>query len=43
MSGTKPRTEKEFLSINGIGDNKLKRYGSIFLAEIQKYIDKKGV
>lgn len=41
MSGTKPRTEKEFLSINGIGDNKLKRYGSIFLAEIQKYIDKK--
>lgn len=43
MSGTKPRTEKEFLSINGIGDNKLKRYGSIFLAEIQKYIDKKGI
>ena len=43
MSGTKPKTEKEFLSINGVGDNKLKRYGSIFLAEIQKYIDEKGV
>lgn len=43
MSRTKPRNEKEFLSINGVGDNKLKRYGSMFLSEIEKYIDEKGV
>lgn len=43
MSDTKPKTEKEFLMINGVGDNKLKRYGSIFLSEIKNYIDEKGV
>lgn len=43
ISAVKPKNEKELLSINGIGDSKLKRYGSIFLAEIKKYVDEKSV
>lgn len=43
MASSKPKNESEFLAINGVGENKLKRYGSIFLSEIKKYIDEKGV
>ena len=43
ISAVKPKNERELLSINGIGDSKLKRYGSIFLAEIKKYVDEKSV
>lgn len=42
MSGTKPHNEHELLAINGVGEYKLEKYGSVFLAEIKKYIDEKG-
>lgn len=43
MSSVKPKNEKEFFAISGVGENKLKRYGSVFLAEIKKYVDEKGM
>lgn len=43
MSAAKPKNEKELILISGVGDSKLKKYGAMFLSEIKKYIDEKGV
>ncbi len=37
MSGYFPQTENALTRIHGVGEQKLKRYGKIFLAEIIKY------
>lgn len=37
LARIKPKTSKEFLAINGIGDTKLLRYGESFLQLIQQY------
>ncbi len=37
MSAKKPRNRTEFLGVNGVGENKCRRYGEQFLALIQKY------
>jgi len=37
MSKYYPNTEDKFLDINGVGRNKLEKYGDIFVKEIQKY------
>ncbi len=42
MSCIKPKNEREFLSINGVGERKLEKYAPAFLAEIRKYIEQKG-
>ena len=34
MSSERPSTEEEFLEINGVGQVKLERHGSIFLEAI---------
>ncbi|MBF2053908.1 MAG: DNA helicase RecQ [Candidatus Sericytochromatia bacterium] len=39
MAADKPRTEAELLQINGVGATKLERYGSAFLAEIQRFAE----
>lgn len=39
MSADKPVTEKELLAISGVGEQKLKKYGSAFIKEIKKYVD----
>lgn len=36
MASVLPRNEQEFLGINGVGDKKLKEFGTIFLAEIAR-------
>lgn len=33
-----PKTQEEFLSVNGVGARKAERYGRIFIAEIEKYV-----
>lgn len=38
MSLLKPKTNEEFLKINGVGQVKLSRYGELFMREIQKYV-----
>ena len=37
MAAAKPGTESEFLAIPGVGEAKLRRFGSLFLEEIRKY------
>jgi ATP-dependent DNA helicase RecQ len=37
MSKSKPRNERELLSITGVGEHKLRRYGAQFLAAIEEY------
>ena len=32
-----PVTPEEFLSVNGVGDNKLKQYGDRFISAIAEY------
>jgi len=39
MSKRKPLTEESFLSINGVGESKLEKYGEIFLSMIREYND----
>lgn len=36
MSARKPRNEAELLSVSGVGEQKLRRYGRLFLEEIRK-------
>lgn len=36
MSAKKPKTKKEFLAVNGVGENKCLKYGERFLAVIAK-------
>lgn len=38
MASDLPRTPREFLSITGVGENKLKKYGDAFLGEINNLI-----
>lgn len=40
MAETKPISEHQLLDISGVGEEKLKRYGKIFLDEIISYITK---
>lgn len=35
-----PKTNAEFLQINGVGEKKLERYGKIFIQEIVDYVDR---
>lgn len=37
IAATKPRTPSELLSVSGVGQAKLERYGEAFLAEIRAY------
>lgn len=38
-----PTTDEEFLRVSGVGENKLKLYGKMFLSVVKKYMpDKKG-
>ncbi|MDD2339439.1 MAG: DNA helicase RecQ [Methanosarcina sp.] len=37
MAAKFPRTSEEFHSITGVGEHKLKKYGAIFLEEIENY------
>ena len=39
MSKRKPLTEESFLSINGVGESKLEKYGEIFLSIIREHND----
>ena len=36
MAARKPQNEREFLDVNGVGENKCKKYGEAFLAVIKK-------
>lgn len=38
MASAKPTSDKEFLEINGVGQNKLKKYGKIFMEVIQQHV-----
>lgn len=42
MSKKKPKNERELLTINGVGNRKLERYGKAFLEEIKKYLTENG-
>jgi ATP-dependent DNA helicase RecQ len=37
MAKSKPRNEREILSITGVGDHKLRKYGAQFLAAIEEH------
>lgn len=37
MAKSRPRDERELLSITGVGEHKLRKYGSAFLATIREY------
>ncbi|MFT5037208.1 MAG: ATP-dependent DNA helicase RecQ [Candidatus Azotimanducaceae bacterium] len=37
MAQNKPKTDEAFLSINGVGDKKLKRFGEIFMDAVRGY------
>jgi ATP-dependent DNA helicase RecQ len=43
MSESMPTGEPEMLAITGVGEVKLRRYGSEFLDEIRQYLQEKGV
>jgi ATP-dependent DNA helicase RecQ len=43
LSKVSPTTEIELLSISGIGERKMKKYGVRFLQEIRKYNDENGI
>lgn len=38
MSAKKPTTTEEFLSVNGVGDAKLTRYGKVFIEAVKEYL-----
>ena len=38
MSAKKPTTAEEFLSVNGVGDAKLTRYGKVFIEAVKEYL-----
>lgn len=37
MAESKPNTDEEFLNINGVGDKKLKKFGTVFMDAIREY------
>ncbi len=39
MAKSFPSNDEELLMIKGVGQNKLQKYGDVFLAEIKQYID----
>ncbi|MCM1054575.1 MAG: DNA helicase RecQ [Bacteroides sp.] len=38
MAAKKPTTDEELLSVNGVGDAKLMRYGRVFIEAVKEYI-----
>jgi len=42
MAEVRPRNDMEMLSVSGIGEHKLQKYGRQFLSEIQWYLNEKG-
>ncbi|MBQ8095147.1 MAG: DNA helicase RecQ [Clostridia bacterium] len=42
MAKRKPRNRSEMLRVNGVGENKMRRYGETFLTTISFYVKKKG-
>jgi len=41
MSKICPQTQNAFVQIKGVGESKLRKYGDLFLAEINKYLEEK--
>lgn len=37
MASKRPRTDEEFLNINGVGDKKLARFGALFMGAIKEF------
>ena len=37
MCAKKPTSSQEFLEVNGVGENKLERYGEVFIKAIMEY------
>ena len=37
MCARMPRNDDEFLTVNGVGERKLERYGTLFLGEIAAF------
>jgi ATP-dependent DNA helicase RecQ len=42
MAKSRPTNERELLSVTGVGEHKLRRYGATFLAAIGAYLDRTG-
>ncbi len=42
MCVKQPVTEMAFLSVSGVGQRKLQKYGEAFMSKIREYLDKKG-
>lgn len=42
MSVKKPRTMQEFLNISGVGSRKAERYGRMFMAVVENYLNENG-
>ncbi len=38
MAAKRPQTHEAFLTVNGVGEHKLKKYGDVFLAAIENFI-----
>lgn len=43
MSKYYPLNKEALRSIKGVGDNKLQKYGEVFLAHISKYVEEQGI
>jgi ATP-dependent DNA helicase RecQ len=43
MSKYYPLDDRALLSIKGVGESKLQKYGELFLAEIRKYVDENNI
>ena len=43
MSTLLPRSEEELLQVKGVGKQKLEAYGTVFLQEINKYCEVRGL
>ncbi|SJZ42362.1 ATP-dependent DNA helicase RecQ [Pilibacter termitis] len=44
MANLLPETDEQFLEVKGVGQNKLEKYGTIFMEEIKKFSEKaKGI
>jgi ATP-dependent DNA helicase RecQ len=39
MCAKLPKTDEEFLKVNGVGENKLKKYGAVFIEAIKAFAD----
>jgi ATP-dependent DNA helicase RecQ len=43
MAATYPQTQQQFLAIGGVGNQKLARFGTLFMTAIRAYMQKHGV